>query len=71
MLDAVRECRRLGYDPVKINVVAVKDHVEADIVPLARYGRDNQQGVDDGSYCPESCREGLEVDAFGSANTAR
>lgn len=41
VLEAVQVCRRLGYDPVKINVVAVKDHVEADIVPLARYGRDN------------------------------
>lgn len=30
----------LGFGPIKINAVAVKDLVEQDIVPLARYGRE-------------------------------
>ena len=31
----------LGYGPIKINAVAVKNLVEPDIVPLARFGREN------------------------------
>src|SRR5262249_5207628 len=34
-------CRRLGYHPIKLNAVAVKDLVEPDIVPLAQYAREN------------------------------
>jgi GTP 3',8-cyclase len=40
VLDGIEECRRLGYGPIKINAVAVKDLVEPDIVPLARFGRE-------------------------------
>jgi cyclic pyranopterin phosphate synthase len=31
---------RAGFCPIKINVVAVKDLIEPDIVPLARFGRE-------------------------------
>ena len=41
VLDGIAECRRLGFDPIKINAVAVKNLVEPDIVPLARFGREN------------------------------
>ncbi|MCP5117502.1 MAG: radical SAM protein, partial [bacterium] len=41
VLAGIEECLKLGFDPVKINAVAVKDLVEPDIVPLARYGREN------------------------------
>jgi cyclic pyranopterin phosphate synthase len=34
-------CKRLGYSKIKLNAVAVKNLVEPDIVPLARYARDN------------------------------
>lgn len=34
-------CQKLGYGPIKINAVAVKNLVEPDIVPLARFGREN------------------------------
>ncbi len=34
-------CKRLGYSRIKLNAVAVKNLVEPDIVPLARYARDN------------------------------
>ncbi len=40
VLAGVEACRRLGYSPIKINVVAVKDLVEPDLVPLARFGRE-------------------------------
>jgi len=39
VLEGIEVCRRLGYGPIKINAVAVKNLVEPDIVPLARYGR--------------------------------
>jgi cyclic pyranopterin phosphate synthase len=39
VLDGLEACRRLGYR-VKLNAVAVKDLVEPDIVPLARYARE-------------------------------
>lgn len=41
VLKGIDVCRRLGYGPIKINAVAVKDLVEPDIVPLARFGREN------------------------------
>ena len=36
-----RSAARLGFGPIKINAVAVKDLVEPDIVPLARFGREH------------------------------
>jgi cyclic pyranopterin phosphate synthase len=40
VLAGLEACRKLGY-VTKINAVAVKDLVEPDIVPLARYAREN------------------------------
>ncbi len=40
VLDSIEKCRAIGYGPIKINAVAVKNLVEPDIVPLARYGRE-------------------------------
>jgi cyclic pyranopterin phosphate synthase len=41
VLEGIRACQDLGYSPIKINAVAVKGVVEPDIVPLARFGREN------------------------------
>src|SRR5262249_5864862 len=41
VLEGIALCRRLGYGPLKINVVAIKGLTEPDIVPLARFGREN------------------------------
>ncbi len=41
VLEGIEVCRRMGYGPIKINAVAVKNLVEPDIVPLARFGRDH------------------------------
>ncbi len=40
VLEGIEACRRIGYEPIKINAVAVKGLVEPDIVPLARFGRE-------------------------------
>ena len=34
-------CKKLGYSKIKINAVAVKNLIEPDIVPLARFAREN------------------------------
>jgi len=41
VLEGIAVAKRLGFDPIKLNAVAVKNLVEPDIVPLARYARDN------------------------------
>ncbi len=40
VMEGIEACLRLGYGPIKINAVAVKNLVEPDIVPLARFGRE-------------------------------
>ncbi len=40
MLEGIELRRRLGYGPIKINAVAVKNLVEPDVVPLALFGRE-------------------------------
>lgn len=40
VLDGIEVCRRLGFGPLKLNAVAVKNLLEPDLVPLARYGRE-------------------------------
>jgi len=40
VMAGIEAARRLGYS-IKLNAVAVKDLVEPDIVPLARFGRQN------------------------------
>ncbi|HWZ29840.1 MAG TPA: GTP 3',8-cyclase MoaA [Bryobacteraceae bacterium] len=40
VLEGINVCQRLGYGPIKINAVGVKNLVEPDIVPLARFGRE-------------------------------
>ena len=40
VLDGIEVCRRLGFGPIKLNAVAVKNLLEPDLVPLARYGRE-------------------------------
>jgi GTP 3',8-cyclase len=44
VMAGIEECLRLGFNPVKINAVALKGVNEADIVPLARFGR--EKGVE-------------------------
>ncbi|HLJ49535.1 MAG TPA: GTP 3',8-cyclase MoaA [Bryobacteraceae bacterium] len=38
VLEGIEVSRRLGFGPIKINAVAVKNLVEPDVVPLVRYG---------------------------------
>ena len=39
VLDGIETCLRLGYGPIKINAVAIKNLTEPDVVPLALFGR--------------------------------
>ncbi|HLK48065.1 MAG TPA: GTP 3',8-cyclase MoaA [Bryobacteraceae bacterium] len=41
VLAGLEACKKLGYSKIKLNAVAVKNLVEPDIVPLARYAREN------------------------------
>ncbi|MBM3737403.1 MAG: GTP 3',8-cyclase MoaA [Acidobacteria bacterium] len=41
VMRGIAEAQRVGLGPIKINAVAVKNLVEPDIVPLARFGREN------------------------------
>jgi cyclic pyranopterin phosphate synthase len=41
VLNGIAIARRLGFGPIKLNAVAVKNLIEPDIVPIARYCRDN------------------------------
>jgi GTP 3',8-cyclase len=41
VLAGIAEAKRLGFGPIKLNAVAVKNLVEPDLVPLARFGREN------------------------------
>ncbi len=41
VLAGLDACKKLGYTKIKLNAVAVKNLVEPDIVPLARYAREN------------------------------
>ncbi len=41
VLEGIAVAKRLGFGPIKLNAVAVKNLVEPDVVPLARFGREN------------------------------
>jgi cyclic pyranopterin phosphate synthase len=41
VLEGIAACQKLGYGPIKINAVALKGITEDDVVPLARFGREN------------------------------
>lgn len=41
VLQGIEIARRLGFGPIKINAVAVKNQIEPDLVPLAQYGREH------------------------------
>ena len=41
VLEGIFACKRLGYDPIKLNAVAVRGLSEDDLVPLARFGREH------------------------------
>ncbi len=45
VLNGIEVARGLGFGPIKINAVAVKNLVEPDLVPLALYGREHGMEV--------------------------
>jgi cyclic pyranopterin phosphate synthase len=41
VLKGIEVAQQMGFGPIKLNAVAVKNLVEPDLVPLARFGREN------------------------------
>jgi cyclic pyranopterin phosphate synthase len=41
VIDGIRAARAAGFDPVKVNAVAIKGVTEDDVLPLARFCRDH------------------------------
>jgi len=41
VLDGLAYAKEIGYGPIKINVVAVKNLIEPDVVPMACFGREH------------------------------
>src|SRR5882672_4572316 len=41
VLNGIQVARKTGFGPIKINAVALKGITEQDVVPLVRYGREN------------------------------
>jgi cyclic pyranopterin phosphate synthase len=41
VLDGLQAAREAGFAPIKVNAVAIRGFTEFDVVPLARYARDN------------------------------
>ena len=41
VLDGLAYAKQIGFGPIKINVVAVTNLIEPDVVPMARFGREN------------------------------
>jgi len=41
VLAGIAAAQRIGFAPIKLNVVAVKNLIEPDVVPLARFAREN------------------------------
>ncbi|MGD0360564.1 MAG: GTP 3',8-cyclase MoaA [Bryobacteraceae bacterium] len=41
VLEGIAVAKRIGFGPIKLNAVAVKNLIEPDLAPLARYGREH------------------------------
>jgi cyclic pyranopterin phosphate synthase len=52
VLEGIALCKRLGFSPIKLNAVAVKGTTDADVVPLARFARQNELQVRFIEYMP-------------------
>ena len=41
MIEGILAAKEAGFDPVKINAVAIRGETEEDVVPLARFAREH------------------------------
>ena len=41
MPEGIAAAKKAGFDPIKINAVSIRGITEHEVVPLARYARDN------------------------------
>lgn len=52
VVDGIFLCKRLGFNPIKLNAVAARGFIEEDIVPLGRFAREHSIGVRFIEYMP-------------------
>src|SRR5262249_42909621 len=52
VLEGIFLCKRLGFDPIKINAVAARGYIEQDLVPLANFAREHGVEVRFIEYMP-------------------
>jgi cyclic pyranopterin phosphate synthase len=52
VLDGIAAAKKAGFEPIKVNAVAIRGVTDVDVVPLARYGRANGLEVRFIEYMP-------------------
>lgn len=57
VLAGIREAKRIGYEPIKLNAVAVRGVTESEIVPLARFAREQSVQMRFIEYMPIGASE--------------
>ena len=41
VIEGILECKRVGFDPVKVNAVSIRGTTEHEVVPMARFAREH------------------------------
>jgi cyclic pyranopterin phosphate synthase len=62
VIDGILAAREAGFDPVKINAVAIRGVTEADVVPLARFCREHRLELRFIEYMPLDAADRWERD---------
>lgn len=62
VIEGVLAAKSAGFDPVKINAVAIRGVTESEVVPLARFGRDHQLELRFIEYMPLDAQHQWERD---------
>jgi cyclic pyranopterin phosphate synthase len=57
VLAGIREAKRVGFDPIKLNAVAIRGVTEGEIVPLARFAREHDVHMRFIEYMPIGASE--------------
>jgi len=52
VIDGIKAAKVVGFDPVKLNAIALKGFTEADLVPLARFAREHEAELRFIEYMP-------------------
>ncbi len=52
VIEGIKAAKAVGFDPVKLNAIALKGMTEADLIPLARFAREHQAELRFIEYMP-------------------